>query len=174
MARTLLVVSTALLLGVTAAGLAACGQDQKGKLLTPQEASDLTDSLDRVDTRFISDDCEGAQSALASAELDADSLSEDVDQDLRDALDSSLNQLRELLNDECKTETTETETTTTETKTTETETIPTETETVPTETETIPTPTETTPTIPDGDAGPGPDDGGIEPPPGDGGTPGTP
>lgn len=164
-------------LGAATAGLVACGGGKQDKLLSPEEANKLIANLNKIDARFSEGDCEGAQGALASAGVSADSLSPGVNQELRNRISDGLERLRQLLSDECEvTTTTTTVPTVTEktptqtqktTKTTTTETTTTPTETQPTETE---PPPETVPPPDQGDT----TGGGVETPTDAGGTPATP
>ena len=93
-----------------------------------------------------------------------DTMPQDVDAQVRDALARSFDHLFELVAEECRPpDQTDTETTTTETETVPTETVTTPTETTPPpDTTTTPTTTPTTPevpTTPQGDEG-----GGVEAP----------
>ncbi len=105
--------------------------------------------------------CRQATSLENQLQQIADAVPQDVDAQVRDALQRSLDHLFELLARECEgVDQTETETTPTETETvpTETETVPTETVTTPTETtptETVPTETQPPQTTPDGNSGGG-------------------
>jgi hypothetical protein len=104
------------------------------------------------------DGCRQATSLENQLQQIADAVPQNVDAQVRDALQRSLDHLFELLARECEgADQTETETTPTET-----ETVPTETETVPTET--VPTETQPPQTTPDGNSGGGgagvPEDGG--------------
>jgi hypothetical protein len=82
-----------------------------------------------------------------------DSVQEDVEAEVRDALRRSFDRLFDLVGRECN----DRDQTETETTPTETETTPTETETVPTETTTVPPTTPEPPpaTVPDGSDGGG-------------------
>ncbi len=164
--RKLIPVLLAGLIGVAAAGVVACGEEKRGELLSPTEAQQLIDDLDRIQARFDSDDCEGAKSALTAAEVDANSLSAKVDDTLKERINDGLKRLRSLLDDQCEAITTTTDTTPTITETTTTTTTPTET----TDTTTTGT-TDTGTTI---EPEPPPDDGsgGVEPPPAGGGVEG--
>jgi hypothetical protein len=167
-----------------AAGLAAgCGSDEEGEPLPQGQATELLGQLDSIQARFeagsgaCNDITEGDDTNLAVVQRVLNSLPDDVDADLRDALTQSFDRLFELVREECaeeeptETETTPTETETVptepETETTETETVPTE--TVPTETETTPTETETEPGLPPGQGGEPPGQGGENPGQGNGG-----
>jgi hypothetical protein len=159
---------TALLLALAAGLAAGCGADEEGKELPRQTASQLLAQLESIQERFdfpggeaCADITGGDDPNITQVQNLIDSLPDDVDADLRDAVEQSFDRLFELVDQECGEAQPETDT---ETETTETETTPTETETEPTETEptdTIPTetlptetvPPETEPTVPDDDDG---------------------
>jgi hypothetical protein len=165
---------TTLLLALAAGLVAGCGADEEGKELPRQTASQLLGQLQSIQDRFefpggqaCADITGGDDPNVPQVENLIASLPDDVDPDLRDAVEQSFARLFELVDQECGDEPPETDT---ETEPTETETTPTETETTPTETEptdTIPTetlptetvPPETEPTVPDDDDGG--DDGGT-------------
>jgi cell division septation protein DedD len=160
------------LLLVLLAGLGAgCGADSEGKPLPRRTASELLAQLQSIQDRFdfpggqacddITDSTDPNTTKVANL---IDSLPDDVDPDLRNALQQSFDHLFDLVRQECGQDSTQTETDTTPTETTPTETTPTETtptETTPTETtptETTPTettPTETTPATPPDSGGTG-------------------
>ncbi len=148
---------------------AGCGADDEGEPIPPRFAVALENRLDRIEQSISDGTLEGCQDALdvdLEVQRIVDSVPEDVDPEVRDALRRSFDHLFDLVGRECnELDQTETETTPTETETTptETETIPTETVTVPTETTTVPTTPEPPPaTVPDGS------DGGGAEAPGDG------
>jgi hypothetical protein len=162
---------TTLLLALAAGLVAGCGADEEGEELPRQTASALLGQLQSIQDRFefpegqaCGDITGGDDPNTTQVQNLIDSLPNDVDADLRSAVEQSFDRLFELIEQECGDEPpqTDTETDTTETEQpTETETTPTETtptETIPTETlptETVPPP-ETEPTIPDeGDGGDG-------------------
>ena len=155
-------------------GLAAgCGADDEGKPIPRRFAVGLEHRLDRLESAVREggvDGCRQATSLENQLQQIADAVPQNVDAQVRDALQRSLDHLFELLARECEgVDQTETETTPTETETvpTETETVPTETVTTPTETtptETVPTETQPPQTTPDGNSG-----GGGAGVPGDGG-----
>jgi hypothetical protein len=150
--------------------LAGCGGDKEGKPLPAAQVQLLNGRLDEAERR-LADGSEGAcKDILDDTQPEVgriiDSLPDDVDADVRDALTESFDNLWGLVDDRCqeladksKPEPTQTETTPTETTQTET------TETEPAETETE-TQTATTQTEPD--TAPLPNDGD-----GNGGIPGT-
>ena len=146
-----------------AAGFAAsCGSDEeKGEPIPVASAQELNKRLDEVQRRFdfgggacadIINDSQPGVDAIITA------LPQNVDRDVRDALQGGFNHLFELSGEQCdeqKGQETEANPLPTET---EPDPLPTETEEVPTETEEAPT--ETVP--PEG----GPGDGGAGGPPG--------
>jgi hypothetical protein len=152
-----------------------CGSDdEKGEPIPASQAQALVQQLDQTEQLVEDGTCGGASFQVTGDGQLQDkvaALPEDVDEDVRQALDDGLDRLADLIDDECGeaeepgTDTTETETQPTETQ--ETETQPTETETQPTETETQPTETQTQPTetLPES---PIPGEGGGVPP--DGGS----
>ncbi len=148
---------------------AGCGADDEGEPIPPRFAIALENRLDRIEQAISEGSLEACQQALdldPGVQQIVDSVPEDVEAEVRDALRRSFDRLFDLVGRECNDrDQTETETTPTETETTptETETIPTETVTTPTETTTVPTTPEPPPTtIPDGS------DGGGAEAPGDG------
>jgi hypothetical protein len=161
--------TTLLLLAAT--GLAAgCGADNEGKPLPRQTGSDLLAQLQSIQDRFdfpggqaCGDITDGTDPNTTTVSNLIDSLPDDVDPDLRDAVQESFDRLFELVQQECDQGSTQTDTETTPTDTTPTDTTPTDTtptDTTPTDTtptDTTPTdtvpPTDTTPTTP-------PDNGG--------------
>jgi len=138
----------AFVLGLGAAGLAACGAKTNPAMIPADNAAELQDHLDEVLQAIDSEDCGDAGRAIEQVRSDLRSLPSGTSQRLQERLEEGVAKLAEQADEECQ-ETT----TTTETKTTTTETLPTTTtETVPPETvppETTPTtPPETTPTTP--------------------------
>jgi len=136
-----------LVLGVVLAG---CGGDKEGKPLPTAQAQLLNGRLDEAERR-LADGSEGAcKDILGDTQPEVgriiDSLPDDVDADVRDALTESFDNLWNVVDDRCqeiadqskpeptKTEPTPTETTQTETTQTET------TETTQTEPDTAPLP----------------------------------
>ena len=166
---------TALLLALAAGLVAGCGADEEGEPIPGALASQLQGQLNSIQDRFefpdgaaCGDIAGGDDPNTTQVRNLIDSLPDDVDPDLRDALEQSFDRLFELVEQDCAEEPPETETT--ETETTPTETVPTETaptETVPTET----VPTETVPTepLPPGQGGEPPGQGGENPGQGNGG-----
>ena len=140
-----------------------CGADDEGEPIPPRFATALENRLDLVQQAISDGSPEGCQEALdveSGVQQIVDTMPEDVDPEVRDALRRSFDRLFELVARECgDLDQTETETTPTETETTptETETVPTETVPPPTDTTTIPTTPEppTVPTTPDGSDGGG-------------------
>ena len=159
---------TALLLALAAGLAVGCGADEEGKPIPGELAGRLQAQLNSIQGRFefpggaaCGDIAGGGDPNTTQVRNLIDSLPDDVDPDVRDALEQSFDRLFELVEQDCAEEPAQTETETTETETTPTETIPTE--TVPTETvptETVPTETVPTETVPpdqpsDGDNGDG-------------------
>lgn len=151
-----------------AAGLAAgCGSDDEpeGAPIPQQAAADIESRLAEVERRMeagggacadIQNDTKPAVESIVA------SLPSDVDADVRDALQESIDRLFDLTEQECdeqKGQDTETQAEPPPETDTETETVPTE--TVPTETEEVPPPEETDEELPPGQDG--------ELPPGQGG-----
>jgi len=154
----------AFVLGLGAAGLAACGAKTNPAMIPADNAAELQDHLDEVLLAIESEDCGDAARAIGQVRSDLTSLPSGTSQRLQQRLEEGVARLAEQADEECReTTTTETQTTTTETlPTTTTETVPPETvppETTPTTPpETTPTtPPETTPTTP-------PDTGGVDAP----------
>jgi hypothetical protein len=151
-----------------------CGGDDEGKPIPAATAAALQNQLDGVQARLDNGSagaCKDILEGPRGPNLDAvqqliGDMPDDVDADVRSALEESFDHLWELVQQECddreqtKTTPTDTEPETTPTETEPTETTPTETE--PTETQ----PTETTPTETEGDG----DSGGV---PGNGNGNGT-
>ena len=136
--------ATSALLAVVACGavLAACGGDDEGRGIPRASASTLQRQLDSILSRFEAGDAacrdvlEGDDTNRDAVQKTLDALSENVDQDVRNALRDSFDRLFELVDEECQPR--EEETTPTE---------PTPPPTVETEPETE-TQTETTETAP--------------------------
>ena len=154
--------------------LAGCGDDEpEGEGLPPESVAAIDQRLDEIERRFsdaVDNDNPGAcddieDDSFAAIADTIDSLPDDVDPDVRDALETSLERLQELTQEGCAdVQPVETETTTTEAPA---ETTP-ETETTPPET----TPPETTPPESTPQNGDGDGDGGATPPDqGGGGSP---
>jgi len=142
-----------LLTAAIAAGAAGCGSDDEGKPIPQDSAAALERQLGSIQSRFevgggaCGDITGGNDPNSTPVQQTIDSLPDNVDKDVRNALQDSFDRLFQLVEEQCKSEPepqqTETETTPTQTETTPTET--TETETTPTQTE-EPPPPETTPT----------------------------
>jgi cell division septation protein DedD len=159
----------------------ACGSDDGGEPIPAEQGQQLEGRLDEVERR-LADGSAGAcadilEDTEPAVESILDSIPENVDPEVRDALRQSFERLFQLTSDQCvevpqQTDTTPTDTTptdTTPTDTTPTDTTPTDTtptETTPTDT----TPTDTTPTDtqPGADQQQGDDSGGVGSPEGDG------
>ena len=154
---------------------AGCGSDDEGgKKISAATAAALAAQLDKVQER-LDNGSEGACKDIlegprgpnkAAVQQLIDGLPNDVDPDVRDALQESFDNLWSLVESKCE-DLKPDEPTQTETQTQTEGTTPTETESVPTET--TPPPTETTPpatetTPPDGNG----NSGGAIPPEGNG------
>jgi len=170
---TLKRISLLLALGACLAA-AGCGSDDEGgKKIPAATAAALQQQLNGVQARLdngtpgaCKDILEGTRGPnRAAVQQLIDGLPNDVDPDVRDALQESFDNLWSLVESECQDltpdEPAQTETQT-QTEATPTETTPPETETTPPETETTPPATETTP--PDGNG----NSGGAIPPEGNG------
>ena len=145
----------ALVLAAAALGAAGCGSDEEGKGIPRTTATGLLAELDGVQKRIdqgsagaCRDILEGSNGPNKQQAQDLiDSMPDDVDADVKSALQDSFDHLWDLVEQECEDKADQQNTNTTPTQT-EAETTPTETqteETTPTETETTPTQTETTP-----------------------------
>jgi TolA-binding protein len=159
----------ALLLGVGAALLAACGQTTRGGI-PAADASDLKRQLEDVRGRVADGRCDELAGQLRQVNTRIDELPRSVDARLVQALRDGADRLQRRAVEDCNannvpTETqtapTVTETLPTETTTTQTDTTPTETTTAPTETTTTPPPTDTVETVPT--VPPPPPSGGVSP-----------
>lgn len=149
-----------------AVAVAGCGGDKEGKGIPVATATGLQAQLDKVQARLDEGSagaCKDILEAPASRGSNKqpvqdliDSMPDDVDSDVKSALQDSFDHLWDLVQQECddKASKTETNTTTTETPT-ETNTTETQTETTPT----TPTETESTPTDTSPSAAPLPNDG---------------
>jgi hypothetical protein len=159
-----------------AALLAGCGSDDdpKGKGIPADAVAAIEQRLDEVQRRF--DDATQNDNPGACEDIESDSFAEidrrvtglpsDVDPDVRDALESSLERLRQLTQEGCAdVEPAQTDTTPEETipQETVTETVPEET-TPPPEPETEPQQTAPQGRGPDGQGPPGQGGGGAVPP----------
>jgi hypothetical protein len=81
-------------------GVAACGNGD-GDLLTQRRASELRDSVDRVQELADAGDCAGATAAAQDLEQEAQDLPDRVDGQLRDALLDSSDRLTRLVEESC-------------------------------------------------------------------------
>jgi hypothetical protein len=120
------------LLFVLAAALAGCGGGGDGGSIPSADADRLVTQLDQVTERATNGSCNSARFQIGELEQKVGALPRSVDSDVRQKLNEGLDNLRNLVDDQCQ----ERETPTTDT----TDTTPTTTETTPTETQ----PTETT------------------------------
>jgi hypothetical protein len=148
--------------------LAGCGGDKEGKPLPAAQVQLLNGRLDETERR-LDDGSEGAcKDILDDTQPEVgriiDSLPDDVDADVKDALTESFDNLWGLVDDRCQEIADQSQPEPTQTEPTQTQTTQTE----PTQTET--TQTETTQTEPD--TAPLPNDGNGNGD-GDGGVPGT-
>jgi hypothetical protein len=129
--------------------VAGCGSDDEGQQIPQSSVAELERSLESIERRFelgggaCQDITQGDDTDVDVVQSRIDALPDDVDKDVRDALQESFDRLFDLVQQECSQADTETETTPTEEVPPVTETVPTVTETVPTET--TPPPTNTTP-----------------------------
>jgi cell division septation protein DedD len=143
----------ALVLGVAAAALVACGSSSSSRrqFIPDRSAQRMSDALDDVRTAVDDGDCEKAAVALARARGVLVNLPSAVSDRLVARLRQGLDNLKDVVPNECQKNQTQTQTqTTTETTTPETTTTAT-TPTTPTATSTTPTdttPTDTTTTTP--------------------------
>jgi hypothetical protein len=144
------------LVAVALAAFAGCGGDEEGKGIPAATAGTLNAQLQKVQDR-ISQGSVGACKDILDAPEERgpnkqqvqnaiDSLPDDVDSDVKSALQDSFDHLWDLVDEECQNKESEQKQNTTPTDTTE-ETTPAETE-PETETNTTPTQEETTPTAP--------------------------
>jgi TolA-binding protein len=147
----------ALLLGVGAALLAACGQTTRGGI-PAADASNLDRQLEDVRSRVADGRCDELATQLRQVNTRIDELPSSVDARLVQALRNGADRLQRQAVEDCNTNSapaetqTETAPTVTETAppetTTQPDTTPTETQTTPPPTETAPPPTETVPPVP--------------------------
>jgi septal ring-binding cell division protein DamX len=128
----------ALLLGVGAALLAACGQTTRGGI-PAADASVLKHQLEDVRGRVADGRCDQLASSLRRVNTSIDGLPRAVDARLVQALRNGADRLQRRAVADCNANNVPTET----------QTAPTVTETVPTQTDTTTTPTDTTTTPPD-------------------------
>jgi hypothetical protein len=143
-----------LVLAACLAAFAGCGSDEEGAGIPPDAAAALERQLASIQDRFsvgggaCTDITDGQDPNTTAVQQTIDSLPDDVDPDVRDALQQSFDRLFELVQQQC--EEPPTETNTTETQPPETETTETTETTPPETTETVPPATDTTeePTTP--------------------------
>lgn len=135
----------AVLLGIVASVLVACGQTNG--LLSSDDSASLGDQLGQVSDAVSSQDCPAARQAAAQLRLDATRLLPTVNGELRRDLRRGADTVAAKAVKACRTQSTTTETIPTNTATTVTPTTSTPTATTPTATTpTATTPTATTPT----------------------------
>ena len=137
----------ALVLGVAAAALVACGSSgsSRRQFIPDRSAQRMSDALDDVRSAVDGGDCTKAERALARARGVLVNLPSSVSDRLVARLRQGLDNLQQIAPDECKKNQTQTQTTT-KTTTPATTTTTTTTTTTPTATSTTPTSTTTTPT----------------------------
>ena len=153
--RALAFALVALALCVVGAG---CGGDDEGKGLPSAQVQLLNGRLDETQRRLDDGSAGACRDVLNDTKPEVgkiiDSLPNDVDADVRDALVESFDNLWSLVDDRCQEAEQEEESqqpTETDQEQTDTNTTPTETETTPTETTTEPTTPEEAPLPNDGD-----------------------
>jgi cell division protein FtsN len=133
----------ALLLGVGAALLVACGGGTKGGI-PAASAGELKSQIADVQQAVDDGRCDDVSGQLRQVDDSIDALPSTVDERLRQSLRDASDLLHKSALDECKvTQTTQTQTA--PPAETQTLSVPTETQTVPNETQTVPAPTTTTP-----------------------------
>jgi hypothetical protein len=154
--------SVPLVLSCAAVALAGCGGSS---LLDGSTASDLQDSLGKVQSAIDDGRCAQARQAASDGARRVDDLPSSVDAGLRDRLKTGFDELSSRVGTDCESTTTTTQTTET-TDTTPTDVTPTA--TTPTTTPSEPTTTPDTPTTPQVDP---PDTGTTDP--GTGSGPGS-
>lgn len=142
----------AVVLGLGAAGLTACGAKTNPAMIPAANAEQLKADLDDVLAAIGSSDCAAADRAIRQVRTDLLELPSGTSRRLQDRLEEGVARLAEQAARECEADT-QTETT----ATTQTETLPTTTEppvittapppTTPTETATTPPATTTTPPV---------------------------
>jgi hypothetical protein len=103
--RTLPIATTLIVL--TAGTLGACGGSDDSKLLSRSSAAELRSTLAQVEQQINNGDCGAAQDQISNLEDEISSL-DSVSENLRDALVSGTSRLRQLVNNQCQTQTTET------------------------------------------------------------------
>jgi hypothetical protein len=143
-----------LLTAAVAAMTAGCGSDDKGKPIPQDAAAALERQLASIQARFevgggaCGDITGGDDPNSTPVRQTIDSLPDDVDPDVRDALQGSFDRLFQLVEEQCKSEPPPPQQQQQQQQQTETEQAPSQTETTPaetTETETTPTQTEEQP-----------------------------
>jgi hypothetical protein len=145
-----------LVLGLVAAGLAlaGCGGDEEGKPIPTATATALHAQLDNIQGRLDQGSAGACKDILEGprepnmeqvSEL-IDAMPDDVDSDVRSALEDSFDNLWELVQDDCDDKAQAEEKARQDREQQQEEEPDTDTETTPTETETDTTPTDTTPT----------------------------
>jgi hypothetical protein len=129
----------ALLLGVGAALLVACGTGGTKGGIPAASAGELKDQLETVRRAVADKRCDDVGGQLDQVDENISSLPGTVDKRLRKSLGDAADLLRQTAKDECKVKTTETQT--------QTQTVETQTQTQPpqTQTQSVPPPTQTTP-----------------------------
>jgi hypothetical protein len=135
----------ALLLGVAAALLAACGGTSDG--IPSANAGDLKSQIEDVQQAVDSGRCSDVDGQLKQVDEQIDDLPPSTDTQLVRTLREGADKLRSLAIDECDATPAQTTTETTPTET-ETDTTPTETDTTPADTNTTPADTTTIPPTP--------------------------
>jgi hypothetical protein len=135
----------ALLLGVAAALLAACGGTSDG--IPSANAGDLKSQIEDVQQAVDSGRCSDVDGQLKQVDEQIDDLPPSTDTQLVRTLREGADKLRSLAIDECDATPAQTTTETTPTET-ETDTTPTETDTTPADTTTMPADTTTIPPTP--------------------------
>ena len=134
----------ALLLGIGAALLAACGQSAQGGI-PAADAAQLKRQLDDVRDRVADGRCEQIEDMLREVAIRIDTLPRSVDVRLVRALRDGADRLQRRAVQDCNANSVPTQTTPTVTETAPPQTTPTETETTPPETTTTPPTTGTVP-----------------------------
>jgi hypothetical protein len=165
--------TTALLLALATGSLVGCGSEDEGSPIPADAASSLQSQLDSIEARFgvgggaCTDITGGADPNEPAVQSVIDSLPQDVDPDVRQALQDGFDRLFTLTDEQCEATTEQETEPEPEPLPTETEELPTETEELPTETEPLPTETdeeppleEVPPEVPPGQDGENPGQGG--------------
>lgn len=155
------------LLGIAAAGLAACGGEPRGGIATAR-AEDIKERLQAVRSAVADGECDRAAGALGRLRLEVEQVPPTVRRSLRERLDEGVQALDREVPDDCADAAAEKEPTTEPTTEAEPppatvpeptqETVPEETApTTPPETVAPPTEEEPLPELPDGTGGISPD-----------------